>query len=109
LQISARSQLQYKKRFRQVKPVKLHIRGQTLKGFKDPNKREHSSKIVPGMYCPNEQEQFDDEKQEWVHKKQEEAVHIPEQGVKKAAIGTAEDKETLRGRNQCGALEFRWE
>jgi hypothetical protein len=48
------------------------------------------------MYCSNEQEQFDDEKQEWVHKEQEEAVHIPEQGVKKAAIRTAEDKETLR-------------
>ena len=33
----------------------------------------------------------------------------PEQGVKKAAIRTAEDKEALRGRNQCGALELRWE
>jgi hypothetical protein len=48
------------------------------------------------MYCSNEQEQSDDEKQERVHKKQKEAVHIPKQVVKKAAVGTAEDKETLR-------------
>ena len=61
------------------------------------------------MYCSNEQEQFDDEKQERLHKEQEEAVLIPEQGVKKAAIRTAEDKKTLRGGNQCGALELRWE